>query len=897
MFPIKTLRLGNFAFYQAQDFPFDGERTLIGGANGSGKSTLVDAFRLALGSERTFHKKKQDGYLRPDNAWHVVAVIAYNKTASGRAGVFYKLGKRAPLVTLARVYVPKGGASYESRFFIEDGELDIPDLLRLAKDGKGFGLYAYLGHLQQIGITPDRLENLIVKQGTVQLITDQNPQQLYRQVMQAAGATPTVKQYDEARKQASEAWKTLDRSQTEVNLQESVLKGHRATLETRRRYDALQLDIVAYQTEAIASEAQGERYRMREAERAMNTAHGEKTKLAAQQKADQLELPELKLRHDQLFEVLARIDLDAEARNRRVTEATEASLQAAQDKQRLKDANKAIRAAKGLPDVEALAERRDSAKAARDAAFLAANKARQEYAEADAALSAAREGRRHLPAPVLATLRALDDAGIQHEVLAGLVDVESKSQTRLEHALGHLRYALLVKPKDHERAVEIARKAQHPGPVHAGALTLPAWASDFKTEKATVTSSHGTWVAEAAPPFALGKLGSKAHVAAAVQAEAQARKALDAAESTLQKADEAVQSAESDLERGEAASDAGKLLAKAPAIEKAYEDAQAALLALKTRPGAESRTLLQDRVNAAKGSLDAVQSAINARATKIGELDDEYDKAKGRYAAAEANVPRLEVQLSAEWRERAANLVEALREVKTLRTLIKQREQDMSHIVPVPPADIADVVSKMERSVAILRNNLSTIREQHEKAREQLEAARKLYAQFCNQHAEAYCKKVQEWAKAFAIDAKADYTPIRDDSAEDLIDTAELSVSAGFDGKKRSLVHGGGFSGGQRVLLGIVMRLAMTKAEQDSFFIVDQPYDELDTINTMLMAEHLRNAPLHVIIVVPNSESPSQYHGIVRGIKLNKAPGDGPNDWAPPPIVVGVRQEAKALAA
>lgn len=212
----------------------------------------------------------------------------------------------------------------------------------------------------------------------------------------------------------------------------------------------------------------------------------------------------------------------------------------------------------------------------------------------------------------------------------------------------------------------------------------------------------------------------------------------------------------------------------------------------------------------------------------------------------------------------------------------------------MPGPEIHPIVARLQAAAEHYSKLLREQQQSYERSSQQLDEARIDYAKFCTSIIEQYGKRVKEWAKQFGVDCNVQATALPPGATDDGIDQATLTVSFGFD-KPVAPSNGGTFSGGEAMINGIIMRLAMTNPKQDSFFIVDQPYDALDFHNVRIVAEHLRQTTLHVIIVVPDSDSSTAYQGVVRGVKMHRAPKGA--QWAAAPDVMAVRQEETPLAA
>lgn len=899
MFRIKDIIMANFSRFEGVVVPIEGETTVFTGPNGSGKSTTFDAVRLVLGSHKYANEKRDlSEYLRNPHAYTVLAIIAYNRRADGKPAIFRKLGLRSEFITLARVYLPKAQGR-ESKFLIVDGEINDSEILDRIERGEGLGETVYMGKLATIGITLATLDQLIIRQGKVIEITNLSPNKLHKKVMDHAGASATMTDYTESRKKADEAALLLDDRKQEHRAAKKQLQELEDEQERKRRYDDKKAEIQANEHSATAAKIQVDL-----------------RKIASKQ----TEIPDLEATISELTQARTEAKEAIRQQTKIVEEATgslkawDAVTQEIADEKAEIDAKKQkiessharlVVARTELPKLKDLPVTREAATEAERLSRIASEAlaketaARSAFDEANARHETLKRGETAWPARIATVLQALDAAKIKYACLAHALDPSPEDKPALEAALGNRRYAIEVPEPHFAKAIALAREHEFPGPIYtsahprsqassvwnAGGAT-PSWLAGFNVKNGLAISPEGTWLAHEQNTV-LGAAPTKAQVEGAKIARDVAEKAHREAARARGDADEAAAEARNVFVQCRARDEHQAIIRNAGDLPERFNklahEHQRLTLALLRRE--EDKTALQASLDEAKGKLSNIKEQDGKRAARLHSQQMKLDEARELVRDLSRSTELALMPLPDEWKQKASDLNTPLGEAETYKKRAERLQRELKEEAE-PDPEVDQKTARVSKRVKELERRVNEQLETVHGTIQELERSRRQYAVFASQHLENFATRLYGLAKDFGVSCSIHYTPITQKSSDQEIDNAVLDVRMGYNKKEPTLVSQGGFSGGEDIINGLLLQLALREVDADGFIMVDQPYDHLDSSNAREIAEHLANAPMQVIIAVPSSLSPETYHGMARAILFQQAQG---TDWAPLPEVVAVR--------
>jgi ATPase subunit of ABC transporter with duplicated ATPase domains len=169
-------------------------------------------------------------------------------------------------------------------------------------------------------------------------------------------------------------------------------------------------------------------------------------------------------------------------------------------------------------------------------------------------------------------------------------------------------------------------------------------------------------------------------------------------------------------------------------------------------------------------------------------------------------------------------------------------------------------------------------------ARTELNQCRAEYLQVIAGTLHDYRRRAQ--ALAGIARAKLEIEIPKLENTDQSIDEAGIVVRIGFDGKTPTEISDTAHSGGQQVIAGLILLMAMAETEGDSFFIIDEPFAHLSLDRVDEVGRFLRGSGSQFLITVPTTLDRGQLDPASLLIVLGKkAPM---NAFAPRPIVVRV---------
>jgi chromosome segregation ATPase len=898
MFRLVELSLHGWDVWPPVRIPLDRDVVLLTGPNGSGKTTLLDAVRQLLNAPRLSSRRRLQNYLRRPDAPALIRAVVSNDGAGGAP--FRRERITTPEATLACALVPAGGGTPEKRFAVLPGRPPVEDIRRLLLESRDwYGPDRYQRVLEGAGVTRSLMSVLAIEQGRTNALFELKPRELFRRVLEMLGDHAVLERYTEARRRFAE-------SEGEVVRQTSSVQ-------------KLELDLRQVER-LVAQLAAWEEHRDRVAELEARLPAAElQVHLRGRVEAS-AKLPELRTKVRRGDIELAALEAEAAVAAARETQ-TETALDAARRAElaartaweaahgrhvraadRLAALEARVEEASELPtgDLEALRAAAEAAARSLFAAEAAAQSAATVLAETQETADRLRAGLPVYPQAVTRALTDLAARGLAVLLLADAVEVADPAQGEAaEAALGDARWSLVVQGDDEAAALEAARRHGFPGPVYAGARLAkpeeagplriaagaPAWLRGWPSR--VLLHADGSWRDERgawlAPPRerVLGAAGREAALARAEQALAAAALAAD-----LRRGERTAAAAHRTQAEAALATERRRrdLLREAEALPAIREEAGAAEAAL-----CESEAQRDGAAAAREAAHRDHDEALRARLAAAARVEQQIVRLRGErealqrteedLTAADARVRELSVRVAGDLYARAER--GELDGPDTVASDLDRARKALESLGEPPPREVREEALHLRGNIEEAERHLAARRREAEEAQHELGECRRRYLEIISGAFQDYRRRAAELAAGAEVTVEMELPRLVDDDR--ILDEAAVEVRFGFDGKAPLPLGDPSFSGGQQVIAGLILLMAMAETDGRGFFMLDEPFAHLSLDRVDQVGRFLRAARAQFILTAPTTLDRAQLDPASLVIVLQKKRPGEPH--APVPIV------------
>lgn len=912
MFPILSLELVHWDYWQRIALPLDAPIVTIVGPNGSGKTTLLDGLRTLLGQDCS-KKREYKRYARKSGqpySW--LRAVIDNRRHGHRTHPFFPI--LADRVTLA-CRIEKKGGDWAREYCVVEGEVAIEEL---AAGAQWLGLREYQRRLEHAGLSRAIARVLSLEQGQTDKLCEYSPRELLDLVFHVFGDKAVLDRYQEARDHQRQT--TLELREIEGQLQRLAAELEKLNGQVNRykEWKRLTDERIALVSEILPRiEYHETRESIRMGRVQLSGKRREHAALKAEQAALLAKLPALQTAADtsnatlrDWDEELNRLQKDKEAAQRRETRATTI----------LERRDQLVEAAR-------LAGGADAGELARQLQLLRQREdhLRQQIAplkirleELDDAISRLMRGERADPAEVRALRAALDNESIAHRLLPEIVEVKDETwQTAVEAMLAPYRHLIVLDHADDQvRAFALGEKLRYrhfivpdaaapPAPTLGSVLEIvrftapaPPWLAQLldRTQRVEDAAAGGRlprgqdWITQdgylrerrggrhAAPAdrhFGRARLAAlqaeRGELAGKLVAfEKQQEKilteiaglnaALSGAEAPRELADRAEEFARAERERKEAAAAVATLIDKQNAADAARQTAQNAVvntrLALNT---AEQR-----RAPLEKALADAAnRPAREEQARRILRL--RHDRAK----------------IPARWKDRAANAELAAKWINAagVKRDIERIEKSLAEDDWITDANVVALRDLRRDDHERQRIEQDRREAENRRAAEQTDAARGAYIEVLRHTLRGYGHNLKTLGQLASVGVEIVMPRLENDDAT--LSQAGLDVRFEFDQKGFAGMNDGEASGGQQVVKSLILLigLMMDEARPGGFVFIDEPFAHLDIMNIDRVANFLKATRAQYLITTPITHNVNVYDpAMLTLVTYKKKPGE---TWAP----------------
>jgi chromosome segregation ATPase len=914
VFRFLELELHGWDFWDSVRVPLDTEVVVLSGMNGSGKTTMLDAIRQLLHAPRLSQGRRLVHYLRKPGEPALLRAVVSNRQDDRKRRPFERQGVTQDEATLACAILSSGGTP-EKRYAILPGRVGAESLQKKLLEGRDWlSPEQYRRALEYAGVSRSLMHILALEQGRADELSRKRPRDLFQWVMEARGSQEILDRYTESRRRYEDSEGEVHRQREAIVRVETDLMGVERQV---RRLDGIE----------------EQRVRVQQARVILDAAHLQAHHLKLRDIT--AKLPELRTKNTNFKTTIERLEREIEDDGRRVhglrelqkarqTEAGSARTTRdskvgaeAEARVRLQGVRDQAIELQGIP-AEDLSQLRDSLDAARNAVFTADARLR-EFADLRPPLLARirdlERGTPRYPDSVERTLAALAGARVPAELTAARVDVvDPKWASAVESALGDLRYAITVSTAHEREAAEIARREGFPGPVVTETVradlnhgpirvegAVPRWFADwlqgvrfvegdYPAEGAeTVTrdgprrDGRGVWTSRAADRA----LGSSA-IEAQLEASRETRRRLDEEERTVH--DQRAEAARrvQDLDTRVRAQERRLILVEAvkglPAMEASFLEA--------SKQAARARTASDEAERAVQEAIataDRAEADLDRKKADCAGRRSEWEGTRKAVAEMEAEQRALEPSLEdlrrkvpAEWRTRAEagelpTPPLAEQDLRSAEAQLKRREDEG----PIPDPSIRQQRELLQGNLEELRAHVKQRETEAEAAKEELTRCRGEYLGIVRSTIHDYCRRARDLAGL--ANAQIDFEVPQIENDDKSIAEAGIAVRIGFDGKPPADLGDASHSGGQQVIAGLILLMAMAETEGESFFIIDEPFAHLSLDRIDDVGQFLRRSKSQFLLTVPTTLDRGQLDPASLLVVLRKK-GAG-EAFAPVPIV------------
>jgi hypothetical protein len=528
-----------------------------------------------------------------------------------------------------------------------------------------------------------------------------------------------------------------------------------------------------------------------------------------------------------------------------------------------------------------------------------ARREREREAAARRRLGDLEAGRPIHPEAVDRVLAALEAEGIPATLLAAAVEVEPALAAAAEAALGDARYALGVAREHEARALALAREHAFLGPVWAdrcetadavaGPLRLspgaPAWVRSFVAEArlepdGSWSDERGSW----APREVTPALGERAR-AAAIEA---ARRELSAAQSEAVRTEAAVADATRAHSTVRAAvatethrRDLAKQVEALPAARGALGEAAARLdaaRALQAERKLELERAIQDDA-ARRGDAVLAERALEEARRRLEGNRKALAEAEVATSSCDEEIARLRGEVSPELRALAERV--ELDSPDTVARDLARAQEALGRLGDKPDDAVREEARHLEANVKEAERHVEARTAEATKARTELSACRERYLEVVQHALHDYRRRAIEIGRDGGVVVEMDLPRITNEDRA--IDDAELHARFGFDGKDVAALGDSSFSGGQRVIAGVILLMATVEGAGRGFFMLDEPFAHLSIDRIDDVGRFFRASGAQFIITAPTTLDRAQLDPASLVLMLQKKRAQDAH--APVPIV------------
>lgn len=921
MFQFRKLEMRNWDFWQSIEVPLDAQIVTIVGPNGSGKTTLLDALRTLL-ALRCSGRRDYKRYVRNSTepiAW--LRGLVDNPRRSG-GGLFpYPFFPITTEHVTLFCRVKKQGGDWVRHYALAEGDVELTP--QTDEQLKWMGVNEYKLTLEAAGLTRAMAEVLALEQGDTDKLCEYSPKALLDLVFQVFGDKAVLDNYSQARSEQKEAEVELTELTRQLNGLGSKVEQMRGRANLYIAWRDMQQEIAQLEGQVLPAMRYLDAWESLQGY--INQYKG--VRRALKQRQDELVRADASWREvEHLADTAVQAQQQAEASYKALDEPWQRVKADVRDADKLlqqRDQLTALAEAESGADAVALAERLGNLRTqqAELQSNLKLSKAeREQLTELQFAL----QGGKPPSEPFVRQMRsALDEAGINHQMLSEIVEVrDSAWQGAVEALLAPYRHIILLgRESDRQAAFRIGQRLQYrhfivpereaspkavPGSIFE-ILDLkadaPAWLTRQLNSVQRVASvdaaaqAHGDWITpegyhkERRGARFIGVDGRDHHFGEAARQSRLtevSRRLRDLNQLMLDAEAEAVtlgreiSSMQWQLQGMAAVQQLAARRDEFAAAERALPDLQAetqrlgAALATAQAEWDAARAQEKDYLLAAQRAqitrdnlARQVNELLHSVETRQIEQNRQIDEAKQLRAALGVDPATLPA-LKETWEDAKS----VLRDIHRLQTQIENGTYTERE------ASVLELKEKIEQDYAALAQTTGVRAAEVERARQLTDDARGAYINKLRATIRAYGQNIRHLGELSGIEVEVEAPHLDNDDAT--LQHAGLAARFNFDQKGLMGMNDGEASGGQQVMKSLILLigLMMDEANPSGFVFIDEPFAHLDVLNIDKVGAFLKATQAQYLITTPLTHNLNAFAPSELTLCTYKKRPDG--RWAPP---------------
>jgi chromosome segregation ATPase len=914
MFRFSELELHGWDYWPAVKVPLDSSVVILSGPNGSGKTTMLDAIRQLLNGPKLSQKRHVAHYLRRPNQPVLLRAVVSNLADERGHRPFERQQVLTDEATLACALVPDSGVP-EKRFTILPGRVPAAELQRLLLEGKDWlAPEQYRRALEYAGISRSLMHILALEQGRADDLANYTPRELFRWIMEARGSQQVLDRYRDARQtyedSAEEVYRQSQRMsklQVELNGLERDVRRLDEYLELQQRatkadeiYWATLYQFKVQEHREIGAKLPELRTKatnlLTNVERLKHEQHGLEERLKASRQ---------KMREAESYREDIGTNRDAALRE---------SSQLETQVQRFSEVRRKL----GTITSEDVVSLRSSLDEARRRLFAFETEGeahRAKLSALDASIATLEAGKPIFPPEVQAMLGELAASGIGAHLAADCIDFGAEGwEDAVESALGPLRFALVVAAKDEKRALQIASKHNYPGPLTTtslpdgavvGPLSLakdsPAWMREWTQERRFVErlagqeppcidksgrrlDRFGAWCGTVKEHF-IGNTAIERQLTDLRGERAKTAELLMTSEDHAAQTCTLVRNLEDRLKTQEERLALESELASSEEIEHRLVEARASLQELTRELASAERQATESALYTQRLETDLKTKAADAESTQkeLNGLKDKILQDQSRQAKLAPELDGIGKSVTSDLRQQAEQnkLVGTPQQAQAGADATKAALKRFTEEGPIPDESVRAQQQSQIRTIEELKAHIESRQKEADAFRAELDKCRGNYLDVVGAVLSDYARRARGLAEGAQAKLEVSLPHLENDDRS--IDEAGIVVRIGFDGKNPIPVGDSSLSGGQKVIAGLIVLMAMAETDRQSFFILDEPFAHLSLDRVDEVGQFLRNSGSQFLITVPTTLDKGQLDPASLLVVLSKK--DSKATSAPLPII------------